>query len=332
VKKTVGLVAAVAAVGVAALAARRHLAMRDALAQVDPELRSPVLPYVTVTYSAKILPVIRKVYGLKSSPGPGVTVVTRMAGQPPVRVLVTTPDGHQAKRPAVLSLHGGGMIVGSPQLESMTHGQLARELGAVVVAPAYRLAPENPFPAALDDCMATLHWMREHADELGIDADRIAVTGASAGGGLAAAVAQRSHDEGIALRAQGLVYPMLDDRTVLRDDHEGRGRVVWLPESNRFAWTAYLGREPRMSDAPEYAAPARREDLSGLAPAWIGVGELDLFYPEDVSYAQKLRAYGVPCELVTVPQMYHAADGFAQKARSMDAFGQGLIDYLRAHL
>ena len=265
--------AAVAAVGVAALAARRYLAMRDALAHVEPELRSPVLPFVTVTHSDKTLPVLRPIYRVKSSPGSGVSVVTRMVGDPPIRVLVTTSEGHQAKRPAVLSLHGGGMIVGSPQLEQMTHGRLARDLGAVVVAPDYRLAPENPFPAALDDCMTTLAWMREHADELGIDADRIAVTGISAGGGLAAAVAQRSHDDGIALRAQGLVYPMLDDRTVLNDDAEGRGRIVWTPESNRFAWTAYLGRAPRMSDAPTYAAPARRDDLSGLPPAWIGVGE-----------------------------------------------------------
>ena len=324
--------AALAAVGVAALAGRRYLAMRDALTHVEPELRSPALPFVTVTYSDKNLPVIRKIYQVKASPGDGVTVVTREIGAPPFRVLVTTPDGQQVKRPAVLSLHGGGMIVGSPQLEQTTQGRIARDLGAVVVAPDYRLAPENPFPAALDDCMATLSWMREHADELGIDADRIAVAGASAGGGLAAAVAQRSHDEGTPLRAQGLVYPMLDDRTVLKHDQEGRGQIVWTPESNRYAWTAYLGREPRMSDAPDYAAPARRDDLSGLPPAWIGVGDLDLYYAEDVEYAEKLRASGVPCELTVVPRMYHAADGFAQKARSMDEFTQSMIDHLRAHL
>lgn len=324
-------IAALAAVGVAALAAR-YLAMRDALAHVEPELRSLALPFVTVTYSEKTLPVIRRVYRVKSSPGSGVNVATQTIGDPGIRVLITTPDGHRTKRPAVLSLHGGGMIVGSPQLEQMTHGRLARDLGAVVVAPDYRLAPENPFPAALDDCMTTLVWMREHGDELGIDADRIAVAGASAGGGLAAAVAQRSHDEGLTLRAQGLVYPMLDDRTVLNGDAEGRGRIVWTRESNRFAWTAYLGRGPRISDAPAYAAPARRDDLSGLPPAWIGVGELDLYYGEDVAYAEKLRACGVPCELITVPRMYHAADGFAPKAQSMETFIRGLVNHLKAHL
>jgi acetyl esterase/lipase len=174
--------------------------------------------------------------------------------------------------------------------------------------------------------------MRANADDLGIDPDRIAVVGASAGGGLAAAVAQRSHDEGIPLRAQVLVYPMLDDRTALRQDHAGRGHFGWTPVSNRFGWTAYLGREPRMSDAPEYAVPGRRADLTGLPPAWVGVGELDLFYDEDVDYAESLRASGVPCTLVTVPGMYHGADALAPKALSLKEFHPGLIDHLRTHL
>lgn len=325
-------IAALAAGGVAALAARRYLAMRDALADVEPELRNPVLPFVTVTYSSRTLPLIRPVYRVRSSPGSGVNVATRAIGDRGMRVLITTPHGHRTKRPAVLSPHGGGMIVGSPQLEQMTSGRLARELGAVVVSPDYRLAPESPFPAALDDCMATLQWMRENADDLGIDDERIAVVGRSAGGGLAAAVAQRSHDEGFTLRAQGLLYPMLDDRTALNDDDEGRGRFVWTPDTNRFAWTAYLGREPRRSDAPPYAAPARRDDLSGLPPAWIGVGELDLYYLEDVAYAEKLRACGVPCELITVPRMYHAADGFVPKAPSMETFIRSLVNHVKAHL
>jgi acetyl esterase/lipase len=235
-------------------------------------------------------------------------------------------------RAAVLWLHGGGMIVGTPQFEATGTGRIAREHDAVVVAPDYRLAPENPFPAGLDDCMTMLRWMRGHADELGIDADRIAVVGASAGGGLSAAVAQRSHDEGIPLRAQVLAYPMLDDRTALREDHAGRGRFGWTPASNRFAWTSYLGREPRMSDAPEYAAPLRRTDLAGLPPAWIGVGDLDLFYDEAVEYAERLRAAAVACTLVTVTGMYHAADGITPKALSLQGFHSGIRDHLRAHL
>jgi acetyl esterase/lipase len=232
----------------------------------------------------------------------------------------------------VLSIHGGGMIVGSPEFEAGGTGRLARGLGAVVVSPDYRLAPEHPFPAALDDCMTTLRWMLANADELGIDPERIAVVGASAGGGLSAAVAQRSHDEGITLRAQALVYPMLDDRTALATDHEGRGKFAWTAASNAFGWTAYLGREPRWSDAPEYAAPARRTDLAGLAPAWIGVGELDLFYGEDVAYADNLAASGVACTLSTVPGMYHGADGVAPNAQAMREFRRSMMDHLRTHL
>lgn len=290
------------------------------------------MPFVTVSYNARSLPLLRAVYRMKSSPGPGVKVATHHLGPNALRVLVTTPDDGRVLRPAVLMPHAGGMIVGSPQLELRTSGQLARELGAVVVSPGYRLAPEHPFPAGLDDCMRTLRWMRDSAEELGIDADNIAVAGFSAGGGLSAAIAQRSFDEGIPLRAQGLVYPMLDDRTALNDHFGGRGRLAWTPESNRYAWTAYLGREPRMSGAPPYAAPARRADLSGLPPAWIGVGELDLYLTESVEYARRLRACGVPCELVTVPGMYHAADGYASNAPSMKEFQRGLMNHLGTYL
>ena len=274
------------------------------------------------------------IFRVKTLPGPGVVVTRRhVPGQSPVAVLITAPDQPSPHlRPAVLWIHGGGMILGSPQMEASGSGQLARELDAVVVAPDYRLAPEHPFPAALDDCVATLAWMREHADDLRIDPDRIAVTGSSAGGGLSAAIAQRAYDEGVALRAQVLVYPMIDDRTTLRDNHVGRGKFLWTPAANRFAWTAYLGRQPRLSDAPEYAAPARRTNLSGLPPAWIGVGGLDLFYDEAVAYAEGLQACGVPCELVTVPGMYHGADGVARNAPAMKEFRRKSVDYLRENL
>ncbi len=318
----------VTAVTAAALVLRRYLSAREALAAVPAELRSPLLPILTGDTTERSYRRTRLVTRVSFPTGPGVTVTKRhIAGRP---VLVMTPPTRGPA--ALLYIHGGGMVVGSPQSEASGAAQLARELGALVVSPDYRLAPEHPFPAALDDCMATLYWMRDNAGELGIDPERISVTGSSAGGGLSASVAQRAHDEGIVLRAQALVYPMIDDRTVLRGDHNGRGRFLWTEGSNRFGWTAYLGRPPRLSDAPDYAAPARRENLSGLAPAWVGVGELDLFYDESVDYAERLRAAGVECELVTVPGMYHGADGLARKAPAMRAFRRGGSEFLRSHL
>jgi acetyl esterase/lipase len=324
---------AICALGLAGAGAQRYLAaLRRIDAMVATELRSPVLPLVTFDFNARTLPLLRAVMRRATKPGRDVTMTTRQVGKPAFPVLVMTPSGTDIRRPAILSIHGGGMIVGSPQFEAGGAGRLAREIGAVVVSPDYRLAPEHPFPAAVDDCMAALRWMLLNADELGIDPGRISVMGASAGGGLAAAVAQRSHDEGIALRTQVLVYPMIDDRTVLATDHEGRGHLGWTPASNRFGWTAYLGREPRISDAPEYAAPARRDDLTGLPPAWIGVGDLDLFYRESVDYAERLTTRGVPCTLLTVPGMYHGADGVAAKAKSMQEFRASMVEHLRAHL
>ena len=307
------------------------MAMRDALATVPAELRSPLLPFVP-SVSTVPLALSRFQSRVRTPSGRGVTVSKRRIGDPAVRVEVTTPSDGQSPRPAVLCMHAGGYVVGSPQAEAFRTGRLARDLGVVTVSPDYRLAPEHPFPAALDDCMTTLRWMRTNADELGIDPDRIAVMGASAGGGLSAAVAQRGRDEGIPLRAQVLAYPMLDDRTALHEYHAGRGQFMWTPGSNRFGWTSYLGRAPRMSDAPQYAAPARHTDLTGLPPAWVGVGDLDLVYDEDVEYAERLRASGVPCELIIVPGMYHGADGLAPKARSMQDFRRGMTEHLRTYL
>ncbi len=323
---------AAAAVGAFALAARRYLAVRGDLARVPREFRSPLLPFLAADTTAGSLPRARMVYGrFRTLSGRGVAVTEARVGPAAVRVTVTTPKDGAGPRPGVLYIHGGGLILGSPQAEAIASGQAARQLGAVVASPDYRLAPEHPYPAALDDCMAALYWMRDNADRLGIDPDRIAVTGSSAGGGLSAAVAQRAHDEGITLRAQVLVYPMLDDRSALRD-HGVRGRFMWTPASNRFGWTSYLGREPRESDAPEYAAAGRREDLSGLAPTWVGVGDLDLFYDESVDYARRLQAAGVPCELVTVPGMYHGADWLAMRAPAMQAFRRGALEFLRTRL
>lgn len=332
----VALVAMTAALCIAGLLGRRYLSLRDAIAEVPPAFRS-WLVLLSVENNARTLWFNRLVNGrIPTPPGPGVTSTERQVGEPSVPVLVVSPEGGTHRRPGVLYTHGGGSVFGSAKAEAIVAGRWARDLDAVVVSPDYRLAPEHPYPAALDDCMAVLHWMHDNADELGIDPQRLAVTGTSAGAGFSAVIAQRAHDEGITLRAQALVGPWLDDLATHGDygigDHPARGRLQLTPNTNHFAWTSYLGHEPRPDDDRPYIAAARRKDLSGLAPAWVGVGDLDLLYDESISYAQRLQEAGVPCELFTVAGMYHSAEGLAPHAPEIQAFLRSATEYLRTHL
>ncbi|MFF4402521.1 alpha/beta hydrolase [Streptomyces sp. NPDC001480] len=250
----------------------------------------------------------------------------------PVEVLTYQASG-QAPRAALLWIHGGGTVMGAARQENTWCSRVADELGALVVSVDYRLAPENPYPAALDDCFGALRWLQANAAALGIDPARIAVGGESAGGGLAAAVVQRAHDSGVPVRFQLLLYPMLDDRTALRVDPPNSAIYTWTPDSNRFAWTSYLGRPPQDRDDRPYIAAARRRNLDGLPPAWIGVGDIDLFHDEDVDYARRLSEAGVACELRLESGMYHGADALLDgKAPSMTAFRTAALDALRTAL
>ncbi|MFK4834769.1 alpha/beta hydrolase [Microbacterium sp. ZW T2_14] len=261
------------------------------------------------------------------------------AGERPYRVFRPRRRSAAAPVPALFWIHGGGLILGTPQQDDGTNLALARDLGIVVFGASYRLAPEHPAPAALDDLVAGFREVVARAAEFGVDPDRIAIGGASAGGGLAAALAQRLHDEGGPQPVfQLLVYPMLDDRTVRRDDIDTRHVRMWSPASNRFAWSAYLGVDADGSDDAAGAGirssvvPARREDLSGLPPAWVGVGTLDLFHDEGVAYAGRLAAAGVPCELTEVPGAFHGFDAVFRKAGVTRAFHEEWARVLRTAL
>ena len=250
------------------------------------------------------------------------------AGELPYRVF--RPVDSPTPTPALLWIHGGGLILGTPQQDDASNLALARELGIAVFSAGYRLAPDHPAPAALDDLITGFRALVARADEFGIDPSRIAIGGASAGGGLAAALAQRLHDEGGTQPVfQLLVYPMLDDRTVLRDDIDRRHMRMWSPESNRFAWSAYLGTDAGAPGIPSSLVPARREDLSGLPPAWIGVGTLDLFHDEDLEYARRLEEAGVPCEVLVVPGAFHGFDAVFRNAGVTRAFHSEWVRVLR---
>jgi acetyl esterase/lipase len=245
-----------------------------------------------------------------------------------IRALVYQRPGRTSPSGALLWIHGGGLIMGTPEVGNDVCSRFADELGIVVVSVDYRLAPEHPFPTGLHDCVAALAWLHQHANDLGVDPARVAVGGDSAGGGLAACVAQVARDRGdLPLCFQLLQYPMLDDRTPLFHELDA---VLWTNASNRFAWTAYLGHAPDLIEERPYASASRRADLSGLPPAWIGIGEIDLFHRESVAYAERLRAAGVGCELDVVPGMYHAAERTAPKAPSMQAFTARMVAALGA--
>jgi acetyl esterase/lipase len=208
-------------------------------------------------------------------------------------------------RGALLWLHGGGRIMGHPKQDELNAVRFVRELGVVVV-PQYRLAPADPFPAGLDDCVAAWRWLVDNAARLGVDPSRLLVGGESAGGGLAAELTQRVYDEGGRQPlAQVLVYPMLDDRTALDEATTAAGYRVWSNRSNRYAWGAYLGDAFGREAAPAYAAAARRDDLSGLPPAWFMTCEHDLFRDEGLTYVQRLRDAGVSVDVHDVPGAVH---------------------------
>ncbi len=233
-----------------------------------------------------------------------------------VRVRLYRPSAQAGPLPALLWIHGGGYVLGNPEMNDLQCAEYARSIPALVASVDYRLAPEHPYPAPLEDCYAALRWVYEHAEQLGIDRERIAIAGASAGGGLAAALALLARDRGeVPLRFQLLIYPMLDDRNETPSSYEITDRrLIWTREWNLVGWRAYLGREPGAHDVPAYAAPARAEDLRGLPPAYILVGTADLFRDEDIQYAQRLMQAGVPTELHVFAGAFHGFDAFAPAA------------------
>jgi acetyl esterase/lipase len=235
------------------------------------------------------------------------------------------PVGRRSSAAGVLYVHGGGYVIGTAALGDPFCARLAQHLGVVVAAVDYRLAPEHPFPTPLEDVHAALRWLAEQPD---VDAERIALVGDSAGGGLAAALALLVRDRGeIRPVLEVLSYPMLDDRTT-DGDVDPRVLRMWNQRSNRFGWDAYLG-DLAAGEVPATAAPARAEDLAGLPATWIGVGTNDLFYAENVAWAQRLEAAGVPCELFVVEGAYHGFDGVEPRAGVSREFLRARVDALR---
>ncbi len=246
----------------------------------------------------------------------------QVPGDPDVTVRVYRSKETTGPAPCVYSMHGGGYVLGSRELDNPIFANWCSELGIVGVSVEYRLAPETPYPGPLEDCYRGLLWCYEHADEFGIDRTRIGVAGLSAGGGLAAALALVARDRGeVPLAFQLLDCPMLDDRQQTASSQLD-GLPVWSRRSNEFGWRSYLGELYGTDDVPATAAPARAFDLSGLPPAFVSVGTVDGFRDEDIVYAMRLNQAGVPTELHVYPGLCHgyqiAADSPVVLQSSLD--------------
>jgi len=239
-------------------------------------------------------------------------VVPGPEGGPDLAVRVYRPVNAVGPLPGILFIHGGGMILGTLDTDHLTATMLCENVGAIVVSIDYRLAPENPAPAAVEDCYAGLTWMAGHADELGYGpVERLAVYGGSAGGGLAIATALVSRDRGgPTLRYLMAPYPQIDDRNVTASSLEIVDIGIWDRAGNIEAWEWYLGGQP----ADQYSAPTRAKDLTGLPPSFIDVGDQDMFMDEDLEFASRLKDAEVPVELHVYPGAYHASEVFAPTA------------------
>jgi acetyl esterase/lipase len=230
-------------------------------------------------------------------------------GNPAVTVRVHRPAGDSETLPAVLSIHGGGYVLGSYDMDDPTFEDWCPRFGLVGVSVEYRLAPETAYPGPHEDCFAALRWMHDNTALLGIDPARIGICGISAGGGLAAGVTLRARDEGVPLAFQLLEAPMLDDRQITLSSQIDK-LLVWSRGANAFGWRSYLGALYGTEDIPAYAAPARATDLSGLPPTFVNVGSADGFRDEDVDYATRLNGAGVPTELHVYPGGPHGYQMF----------------------
>lgn len=291
----------------------------EPLKLVDPELRGFLhqLPRERLVYSTQTIQKLRsntdyaeQTAQQLSLPKIAARTISSSTGARHVPVFVVNGSPGDQPRPGLLFIHGGGFIGGStagsfPGFSGLQ--RLARDHHCTVVSVDYRLAPEMRYPGSLEDNYEALKWLYANAAALGVDAQRIAVMGESAGGGHAAMLTLAARDRGeIPLLFQLLIYPMLDDRTgstITVPPHIGT--FIWTREANRFAWTAFLGVRAGSAVVPQGSVPARVHDLRGLPPTYIGVGSLDLFVNEDIEFARRLLDAGVPTELNVAPGAYH---------------------------
>jgi acetyl esterase/lipase len=238
----------------------------------------------------------------KSIPGP--------ENSPSVQIIIYHPEGRESPLPGILHMHAGGFVLGNAEMNVGYCQKLASDTGCIVVSVDFRLAPETRFPGPVEDCYSALLWMFQEHQSLGLDPTRLAITGESGGGGLAASLAFLIRDrKEVAIALQFLTYPMLDDRTGSTiDPGPYAGEFGWTRAANQFAWTSALAQPAGSEHVNDPLVPARVEDLQGLAPVYLVVGALDLFVTEAIRYAQRMVDQGVSIELHVYPGAIHGFD------------------------
>ena len=302
---------------------------------VDPEFHPVLEVFQGFDFNLETLPMLRMMPAPPplDSPAFEEAFIPRKGGGDDLRLVVITPDIEKPPQglPALLYMHGGGFVIGSPETILPTVQRLAQDVGCVVVLPAYRLAPEAIFPAALDDNFLALSWLYQTAEELGVDARRVAIGGDSAGGGHAAVLGLTARDRGANVPIfQLLIYPMLDDRT--GSAHPASpltGEFIWTAENNVFGWNSYLGCPAGGESIPEGAVPARREDLSGLPPTLIATASLDLFIGENEQFANRLSEQGVSVDIQVFEGGIHGFNVILPEAKISQNFHKLCVNSLK---
>ena len=283
---------------------------------VDPELRDalslwPQQPLNADTLTQRRADLLKGIGAIPQPNLPDIAAdeirVESAFGAKPIRVLTYRPIKSDNPLPTIVHIHGGGFVAGAPEMKDVENRLLASELRCAIYSVDYRLAPEAPHPAPLEDIYSVFAWLHGNAGRLGVDAARIGIKGESGGGGFAAAAALYARDrQGPKFAFQHLIYPMIDDRMAVRKDlHPHVGEFVWTQEHNYFGWRSLLGSEPGSAGVSPYAAASRAVDVSGLPPTYISVGGLDLFLEENMTYADRLSRAGVPVEFHMYPRAYH---------------------------
>ncbi len=305
----------------------------------DPEVKAIIDAAPSFgTVDAETLPKIRANRHKQSLELPLSDEVTRTdimvpgpEGAAEVRLRIHRRAGADGTSPCIFWMHGGGYVLGSPEQDDERFDRWCQRFDVVGVAVQYRLAPEHPYPAGVEDAYAGLRWVKEHGADVGIDTTRVGIGGPSGGGGLAAALALVVRDRAeFDIAYQLLIYPMIDDTR--SSVSAGWDVPVWAPESNHFGWSSYLGDLFGTDDVPANAAPTRATDLSGLPPTYIMVGTLDGFADEDIDYAGRLNHAGVSVELHVYPGAPHGFEGFAPQAAVSRQARRDINNWLAAQL